>query len=74
MMDCQEEGVAKSKGMSGGDGMKSTRVNNTALGGPTAGELSEFGNKTRISGAGILMAGSNLSERKRISGVEKDIG
>ena len=30
--DCQEEGVAKSNSMSEGDGMKSTRVNNTALG------------------------------------------
>ena len=60
--------------MSGGDGRESTRVKNTALGGPTAEVLREFVNKTRISGAGLLKAGSNSSEMKRISGVEKDMG
>ena len=60
--------------MSGGDGTKWTTMNYTALGGPTTDELSEFRNTTRISGTGISMAGSNLSEKKRISGVEKDIG
>ena len=73
MKDCQKEGVAKSNTMSGGDGMESTRVKNTALGGPTAEVLSEFVNTTRISGAGLLKAGSYSREIKRISGVEKDL-
>ena len=71
--DCQEEGVAKSNSMSGGEGMESTRMRNTALGGPTTEVLSEFVNTTRISGAGVLEAGSYSSEMKRISGVEKDL-
>ena len=71
--DCQEEGVARSNSMSGGEGMELTRMRNTALGGPTTEVLSEFVNTTRISGAGVLEAGSNSSEMKRISGVEKDL-
>ena len=46
---------------------------NTALGGPTTEVLSETVNMTRISGAGVLEAGSYSSEMKRISGVEKDL-
>ena len=71
--DCQEEGVAKSNSMSGGEGMELTRMRNTALGGPTTEVLSEFVNTTRISGAGVLEAGSYSSELKRISGMEKDL-
>ena len=41
---------------------------NTALGGPTTDQLSEITNSTRISGAGKATAGSNMSEKQRISG------
>ena len=46
----------------------------TAQGGPTTDQLSGVVNSTRISGAGLPEAGSNMSERQQISGVEKEHG
>ena len=73
-MNGQHEGVAKSNSMSRGQGMKTTINSDTAQGGPTTDQLSGVVNSTRISGAGIPKAGSNMSERQHISGVEKDLG
>ena len=74
MDDCQDRGVAKSDGMSGGEGMEGTIEKNTALTRPTTEVLGEVGNVTRISGMQLLEAGSFTSEMTRISGVveEKD--
>ena len=73
-MNGQHEGVAKSNSMSISPGLKTTMNSDTAQGGPTIDHLSGVVNSTRISGEGIPTAGSNMSEKHQISGVEKDLG
>ena len=49
-MNGQQEGVAKSNSMSGGDRVRTTIMSYTALGGPVTDQLGEVANTTRISG------------------------